>query len=40
MDKKTLQYLIEHADTGETLNTYAHLGYEDAKEKVRKIFNL
>ena len=40
MNPKTLQYLMGHADIGVTLNTYTHMGYEDAKEEVRKICNL
>lgn len=39
MNPKTLQYLMGHADIGVTLNTYTHMGYEDAKEEVRKICN-
>lgn len=37
MNPKTLQYLMGHSDIGVTLNTYTHLGLEDAKEEVRKI---
>ena len=40
MNPKTLQYLMGHADIGVTLNTYTHMGYEDAKEEVRRICNL
>lgn len=40
MNPKTLQYLMGHADIGVTLNTYTHMGYEDAKEEVRKICTL
>ena len=31
MNPKTLQYLMGHSDIGVTLNTYTHLGAEDAK---------
>ena len=33
---KTLQYLMGHSDIGVTLNTYTHLGAEDAKEELGK----
>ena len=36
MNPKTLQYLMGHADIGVTLNTYTHLGAEDAKEELGK----
>ena len=35
MDPKTLQYLMGHSDIGVTLNTYTHLGYDDAKEELK-----
>lgn len=34
---KTLQYLMGHAEIGVTLNTYTHVGYEDAKAEISKI---
>jgi integrase len=37
MNPKTLQYLMGHSDIGVTLNTYTHLGSEDAKEELGKI---
>ena len=37
MNPKTLQYLMAHSDIGVTLNTYTHLGLEDAKEEIRRI---
>lgn len=37
MNPKTLQYLMGHSDIGVTLNTYTHLGFEDAKEEMQKI---
>lgn len=36
MNPKTLQYLMGHSDIGVTLNTYTHLGEEDAKEEMEK----
>lgn len=37
MNPKTLQYLMGHSDIGVTLNTYTHLGLDDAKEEIRRI---
>ena len=37
MNPKTLQYLMGHSDIGVTLNTYTHLGFEDAKEEVFRL---
>jgi integrase len=37
MNPKTLQYLMGHSDIGVTLNTYTHLGFEDAKEEVLRL---
>lgn len=37
MNSKTLQYLMGHSDIGVTLNTYTHLGEEDAKEEMEKM---
>ena len=39
MNPKTLQYLMGHSDIGVTLNTYTHLGFEDAKEEVSRVVN-
>ena len=39
MNPKTLQYLMGHSDIGVTLNTYTHLGLEDAKEEVLRLQN-
>ena len=36
MNPKTLQYLMGHSDIGVTLNTYTHLGAEDAREELVK----
>lgn len=36
---KTLQYLMGHSDIGVTLNTYTHLGYDDAKEELKRVAN-
>lgn len=37
MNPKTLQYLMGHSEIGVTLNTYTHLGLEDATEELRKM---
>lgn len=37
MNPKTLQYLMGHSDIGVTLNTYTHLGLEDATEELTKM---
>lgn len=40
MNPKTLQYLMGHSDIGVTLNTYTHIGYEDAKEELKSVVNI
>ena len=37
MNPKTLQYLMEHSDIGVTLNTYTHLGLEDATDELKRM---
>lgn len=37
MNPKTLQYIIGHSDISITLNTYTHLGLQDAREEMKKI---
>ena len=37
MNPKTLLYLMGHSDIGVTLNTYTHLGLEDAAEELRRM---
>lgn len=37
MNPNTLQYLMGHSDISITLNTYTHLGLEDAKEEIQRI---
>ena len=37
MNPKTLQYLMGHSDIGVTLNTYTHLGLEDAQDELSRI---
>jgi len=37
MNPKTLQYIMGHSDISVTLNTYTHLGFEDAEAEVRRI---
>ena len=39
MNPKTLQYLMGHSDIGVTLNTYTHIGYDDAKEELERVAN-
>ena len=36
MNPKTLQYLMGHSDIGVTLNTYTHLGLEDAEDGIHR----
>lgn len=37
MNPKTLQYLMGHSEIGVTLNTYTHLGLEDAVDEIKKL---
>lgn len=37
MNPKTLQYIMGHSDIGVTLNTYTHVGFEDAQAEMKKI---
>ena len=37
MNPKTLQYLMGHSDIGVTLNTYTHLGLEDAQAELHRL---
>ena len=37
MNPTTLQYLMGHSDIGVTLNTYTHLGLEDAQDELGRI---
>ncbi len=37
MNPKTLQYLMGHSDIGVTLNTYTHLGLENAQDELGRI---
>lgn len=39
MNPKTLQYLMGHSDIGVTLNTYTHVGFEDAQAELSDIQN-
>lgn len=34
MNPKTLQYIMGHSDIGVTLNTYTHLGFDDALDEM------
>ena len=40
MNPKTLQYLMGHSEMGVTLNTYTHLGLEDAAEEMKRMQKL
>lgn len=37
MNPKTLQYIMGHSDISITLNTYTHLGFDDALEEMNRI---
>lgn len=37
MNPKTLQYLMGHSDIGVTLNTYTHLGLDDAADELSRL---
>lgn len=37
MNPKTLQYIMGHADISVTLNTYTHVGFEDAKAELERV---
>ena len=38
MNPKTLQYLMGHSEISVTLNVYTHLGFDDAKEEIERLF--
>ena len=40
MNPKTLQYLMGHSNIGVTMNTYTHLGLEDAAEELKRLEGL
>ena len=40
MNPKTLQYLMGHSDISVTMNTYTHLGLEDAKGEMIRLREL
>lgn len=37
MNPKALQYIMGHSDISVTLNTYSHVGFEDAKEELSRV---
>lgn len=37
MNPKTLQYIMGHADISVTLNTYTHVGFDDAQSEMNRI---
>ena len=40
MNPKTLQYLMGHSEIGVTMNTYTHLGLDDAKNEMIRMEEL
>ena len=40
MNPKTLQYLMGHSDIMVTMNTYTHLGFDDAKDEMVRLDEL
>ena len=40
MNPKTLQYLMGHSEIGVTMNTYTHLGLDDAKDEIIRLEEL
>lgn len=40
VNPKTLQYLMGHSDIEVTLNTYKHLGLEDAENELKRLEDL
>lgn len=39
MNPKTLQYIMGHSDISVTLNTYTHVGFEDAESELQRVMN-
>ena len=37
MNPKTLQYIMGHSDISVTLNTYNHIGLEDAESELKRV---
>ena len=37
MNSKTLQYIMGHSNISVTLNTYSHVGFEDAREELKRV---
>ena len=40
MNPKTLQYLMGHSDISISMNTYTHLGLDDAKDEMIRLKEL
>lgn len=40
MNPKTLQYLMGHSEIRVTMNTYTHLGLDDAKDEMIRLEEL
>lgn len=37
MNPNTLQYIMGHADISVTMNTYAHVNFDDARDALRRV---
>ena len=37
MNPKTLQYIMGHSDISVTLNTYSHVGFDDARDELKRV---
>lgn len=37
VNPKKLEYIMEHSDISVTLNTYTHVGFEDAESELKRV---
>ena len=37
MNPKTLQYIMGHSDISVTLDTYTHLGFDEADDEMKRV---
>lgn len=37
MNPKTLQYIMGHSDISVTLDTYTHLGFDEAADEMKRV---
>lgn len=37
MNPKTLQYIMRHADISVTMNSYAHVNFDDIRDELRRV---